>query len=216
MEELDQNFGYVLYTTELRGNNSWSRLALDNSVRDRATVYMNGKYKCTFDRTTDNNAVDFSVPSKGLKIEFLVENMGRSCTAESWEEYKGIVKPSITENCRNSFNWVQISLPLDNILGLRYQSLSSRNACDNMPVFLKGVFDAKAGVDTFVSLNGFTHGCIWVNGFNIGRYCDNGPQKTLYIPGSLLKENNNVIEIFDTEYNGSTSFVECKESHVFQ
>lgn len=216
MEELDQSFGYVLYTTELRGNNSWSRLALDDSVRDRATVYMNGKYKCTFDRTADNKAVDFSVPSEGLKIGFLVENMGRSCTMEGWAEYKGLVRPSITENCRNSFNWVQSSLPLDNISGLRYQSLSSLKACDNMPVFLKGVFDAKADVDTFVSLNGFTHGCIWVNGFNIGRYCDNGPQKTLYIPGSLLKENNNVIEIFDTEYNGSTSFVECQESHVFK
>ena len=32
------------------------------------------------------------------------------------------------------------------------------------------------------------HGAVFVNGFNIGRYHKGGPQKTLYIPGPLLKQ----------------------------
>ena len=32
------------------------------------------------------------------------------------------------------------------------------------------------------------HGALFVNGFNVGRYHQAGPQKTLYIPGPLLKQ----------------------------
>ena len=81
-----------------------------------------------------------------------------------------------------------------------------------MPVFLKGEFNAKAGVDTFLLTDGFTHGNVWINGFNIGRYWDIGPQKTLYVPGALLKDKNNVIEIFDTEYKGTDS-IDCVQEH---
>ncbi len=39
----------------------------------------------------------------------------------------------------------------------------------------------------------WTKGVIFVNGFNIGRYWDKGPQKTLYIPAPLLKYGNNEV-----------------------
>ena len=41
-----------------------------------------------------------------------------------------------------------------------------------------------------------TKGFVIINGFNIGRYFAIGPQDTLYVPGSLLKEEN-TIEIFE-------------------
>ena len=34
---------------------------------------------------------------------------------------------------------------------------------------------------------------VFVNGFNLGRYWDRGPQKTLYLPGPLLKEGQNEV-----------------------
>ena len=37
------------------------------------------------------------------------------------------------------------------------------------------------------------HGALFVNGFNVGRYHQAGPQKTLYIPGPLLKQGANDI-----------------------
>lgn len=34
---------------------------------------------------------------------------------------------------------------------------------------------------------------VFVNGFNLGRYWKKGPQKTLYLPGALLKEENEIM-----------------------
>ena len=42
-------------------------------------------------------------------------------------------------------------------------------------------------------------GCVFVNGFNIGRFWEIGPQKRLYIPAPLLKKGENEIIVFETE-----------------
>lgn len=214
MEDFDQSFGYILYTTWLRGNGSRMILDLDKSVRDRATVYVDGKYKGTYDRAAENESIEFVVPKEGVEVKFLIENMGRSCITGGEDVYKGIITPHITRDCCNSFNWVQESIPLKNISKLKYKPISFLENCTNMPVFIKGTFKAKINVDTYVALKGLTHGCVWINGFNIGRYCNNGPQRKLYVPGALLKEEN-VIEIFDTEYTGEVSSVNCFGVDVF-
>jgi beta-galactosidase len=38
---------------------------------------------------------------------------------------------------------------------------------------------------------------VWVNGHNLGRYWDIGPQKRLYCPASFIKLGMNEIIIFD-------------------
>ena len=38
---------------------------------------------------------------------------------------------------------------------------------------------------------------IWINGFNLGRYWEIGPQKALYVPGPLLKQGENEIIILE-------------------
>lgn len=40
-------------------------------------------------------------------------------------------------------------------------------------------------------------GAVLVNGFNLGRYWNIGPQKTLYIPGVLLKQGRNILMIIE-------------------
>lgn len=71
------------------------------------------------------------------------------------------------------------------------------------PAFFKFDFDADfeegTYTDTYLDFKGWGKGCVWVNGFNIGRFWDKGPQKTLYIPGPLLKYGKNEIIIFETE-----------------
>ena len=39
------------------------------------------------------------------------------------------------------------------------------------------------------------HGAVFVNGFNVGRYFQAGPTKTLYIPGPLLRQGDNEARI---------------------
>ena len=47
---------------------------------------------------------------------------------------------------------------------------------------------------------GFGKGFILVNGFNIGRYWKKGPQRTLYIPAPLLKEENEITVVEQEGY----------------
>jgi beta-galactosidase len=52
--------------------------------------------------------------------------------------------------------------------------------------------------DTFVKLNDkWIKGVIFVNGFNIARFWNIGPQKSYFIPSTLLKSGINDIYIFD-------------------
>lgn len=53
--------------------------------------------------------------------------------------------------------------------------------------------------DTFLKLENFTKGFVTVNGFNIGRYWEIGPQKTLYVPRSLLKKGQNEFIVFESD-----------------
>ncbi|MDY4700101.1 MAG: beta-galactosidase, partial [Oscillospiraceae bacterium] len=60
-------------------------------------------------------------------------------------------------------------------------------------LFMRGHFKAQSQNDCFVHLDGFKKGCVYINGFNIGRYWEIGPQRALYIPGVLLKDENEII-----------------------
>lgn len=42
-------------------------------------------------------------------------------------------------------------------------------------------------------LDGFTKGYVFVNGKALGRYWNVGPQRTLYLPGVWLKEDNEIV-----------------------
>lgn len=64
------------------------------------------------------------------------------------------------------------------------------------PIFYKGTFSAKEKKDSFIHLEHFTKGFVVVNGFNLGRYWEINPQKSLYLPASLLKDENELL-VFD-------------------
>ena len=55
---------------------------------------------------------------------------------------------------------------------------------------------------TYLLLDGWNKGNVFVNGFNIGRYWKVGPQKTLYVPGPLLRVGSNTIEVFEQHRPG--------------
>ena len=40
-------------------------------------------------------------------------------------------------------------------------------------------------------------GVVWINGFNLGRYWNIGPYKTLYVPAPVLKEGRNQIVVLE-------------------
>jgi len=64
--------------------------------------------------------------------------------------------------------------------------------------------------DTFLELDGWGKGCVFLNGFNLGRFWEIGPQKRLYIPAPLLKIGKNEIIVFETE-GKATGVIELKD-----
>ena len=68
-----------------------------------------------------------------------------------------------------------------------------------LPAFFRGTFEVDEAADTFLALEGWTKGVVFLNGFNLGRYWKIGPTKTLYVPGPLLRQGENELIVFELE-----------------
>lgn len=205
MEYFGQNFGLIYYETTLKGKYNASPMYVKN-VHDFAEVYFDGEKKTSIDRTLysvegkttlkdvifkkkKGESSPFLMPalSGERKIGVLVDTMGRVNYGENMLDRKGI--SDIYLGIQRLMNYDVWTLPLDNLDKLKYSSSVKKDE----PVFLKGKFKADSKADCFVHLDGFNRGCVYINGFNLGRFWKVGPQKSLYIPGTLLKDENEII-----------------------
>ena len=200
MEYFNQNFGLIYYETVISGKYDISPLNI-KGVHDFGYVYFDDKYKKRISR------LEYTSESKGLKALFskknsgkflmsaingnrkigvLVDAMGRVNYGEHMTDRKGITDIYIGNQRQMGYD--VYTIPLDNLDKLEYKADKKE-----VPLFLKGSFKANSNNDCFVHLNGFKKGYVWVNGFSLGRYWEIGPQKSLYLPGALLKEENEII-----------------------
>ena len=60
-----------------------------------------------------------------------------------------------------------------------------------------GSFILKKVGDTFINLERWGKGQVYVNGHALGRFWSIGPQQSLYCPGCWLKKGKNEIVVFD-------------------
>lgn len=207
MEEVDQGFGFILYEAFLEHTDDNERVLKINSLHDRATVYADGVYLGTMLRDRPDE-VRFRIPEGGMKLQILVENLGRICYGYKMTyERKGIThfvhmdRLSATGQRMHDFstlmNWTIYSLPLEDISAAAY---GKRGEVDS-PSFFRAKFSAENKADTFIHIKGGTKGVVWINGFNIGRYWSIGPQETLYVPKELLRDENTVeiLELYTPE-----------------
>jgi len=91
------------------------------------------------------------------------------------------------------FGWEIFPLPLDDLGGLRFATAARAEG----PSFFRGAFELAEPRDTFLALPGWTKGVAWINGFNLGRYWSRGPQRSLYVPGPVLREGTNELVVFE-------------------
>lgn len=205
MEYFGQNFGLIYYETTLKGKYNASPMYVKN-VHDFAEVYFDGEKKTSIDRTLysvegkttlkdvifkkkKGESSPFLMPalSGERKIGVLVDTMGRVNYGGNMLDRKGI--SDIYLGIQRLMNYDVWTLPLDNLDKLKYSSSVKKDE----PVFLKGSFKTDSKADCFIHLDGFNRGCVYINGFNLGRFWKVGPQKSLYIPGTLLKDENEII-----------------------
>jgi beta-galactosidase len=80
---------------------------------------------------------------------------------------------------------------MNHISALRY------DRPDSGPAFYRGTFTLQKTGDTFLDVRTWSKGTVWVNGHQLGRFWNVGPQQTLYVPGPWLKKGINEVVIFD-------------------
>ncbi len=197
-EYYNQDYGFILYKTELIGHKKGKLTVTD--IHDFATVFLNGKFIGTLNRRDGINSIDLPASDVAVPVlEILVEGMGRINFAQNLIDRKGITD-RVTLNGMTLMNWKVYNIPMDK--KYMYDLRSSGSNLKKPGQFFRGNFmlSGAGGImpgDTYIDLTGYTKGLVWVNGNNLGRYWNIGPQKRLYCPATWLKEGLNEVIIFD-------------------
>lgn len=225
-EEMYQPNGFMIYAhnVTIEINQQVSVIEI-TGLNDRAIIYVNGTKVAILSRMVKKTSANIVVNKFDL-IHILVEDQGRINYGEKLLENKGITG-QVKLNGIELLNWVQTNVPLhksefiDELLmsqRLYFDSITNLAIDMSMPLFYRADFVLNENAkDTFVLLNGFTKGLVWINGFNLGRYWPVvGPQVTLYLPGVKLFDppKVNKILIFELEQSPCANYENCYISFV--
>ncbi|MGN0163049.1 MAG: beta-galactosidase, partial [Candidatus Ornithomonoglobus sp.] len=184
MEKLSQNYGFIVYEADVSG---MSGIIDIGEPRDYAMFYGDGRLLGVYERGAEYEPIKIS----GIKkLRILVENLGRVNYGQRIFDKKGIIGDvRIGEQIVSGFSIY--TLNMGNIPKLEYESVK----CE--PMLYVSEFFVDDPADTFIFPKGFTHGIIFINGFNLGRYRSIGPQMTLYVPAQILKHGINQVVVMD-------------------
>jgi len=191
MEEIGQNYGFVLYRKKLASTFN-GELKFD-SLRDYGLVYIDGKAVGTLDRRLKQNALSINV-SAGSTLDILVENNGRINFGRDFNlDRKGIVG-DVWLGSEAVKDWEIYGLPLSDVSPTR---TGKSPALGEFPAFYRGSFDLKTTGDTFLDTTTWGKGHVWVNGHHLGRFWRIGPQQTLFVPAGWLRKGKNEVVVLD-------------------
>jgi beta-galactosidase len=132
---------------------------------------------------------------KNSSMDILVENMGRVNFGPLLQKQRKGIDGCVQINGHQHMKWTHYPLPLDNLDQLDF----TRGYKKGKPAFYRFELWVEEPGDTFIDLEGWGKGCVFINGFNLGRFWEIGPQKRLYLPAPLLKYGKNDIIVFETE-----------------
>jgi len=210
MEELQQEYGYVLYRTTYTKSAEEQKLKI-TGLKDRAVVFIDGKKIGTLYRNAPDETLDVKVPDgKTFRLDILVECMGRVNYGHDLAHRSGITG-TVLLGYHNLTNWEMYTLPFD--VPLKLNGATGEVGAD-CPVFYRGKFNADERCDTFLDTKNFKKGIAFINGFNLGRYWEIGPVRTMYIPAPLLKQGENELIVFETDECRKPQ-MELVEEHVW-
>jgi len=204
MEELGQSFGFILYRAVIEGPKEGARMRIDG-LRDRASIFVNGELKGIYDRNvvTERDKM-VRIPlgyGESAVLDVLVENMGRINYGPFMADTKGA--SCIRFGNTQHHGWDIYSLPMDDLKNLEFKDIESYPAMDelvSLPAFYYGELNVEGKpCDTWIRLDGFTKGFVVINGINLGRFWEIGPQRALYLPAPFLKEGKNEIIVYENE-----------------
>ena len=208
-EQMDMGWGTVNYSTLLPEITTKSVLTIDEA-HDYAQVFIDRKYVGTIDRVQRQRSLTLPPVKRGQTLAVLVEGMGRINFGRAINDPKGITGPvtlkaeidgdDVTWNLKD---WACERIPdtyaaaraaVDNTISKDVEVMAHP---EGRRGYYRGWFTLKKTGDTFLNMEAFGKGLVYVNGHAIGRYWSIGPQQTLYVPGCWLKKGKNEVIVLD-------------------
>lgn len=203
-EKLEHPYGFVRYQGLVR-DKAKGKLEIEG-LQDRAIVAVHGKRVGVLDRRLKQTSLDIDVPDDTV-ITVLVENMGRiNYSRTLLDERKGLT--AIKLNGKPLEVPFSAPIELDNF----DDYIFDKGKTPAEPALYRGKFDVKTVGDTHFDLRGWGKGNVWINGHNLGRYWEIGPQHTLYCPASFLKRGKNDVVVLDLEPGKKRTLSSLKDS----
>lgn len=198
-EELGVDRGLVRYRVAVPGPRGPYTLGV-SGLRDRAVVYVDGVRKGVLSEGDNCLAEPVGGPAE---VELWVESLGRVNYGPRLGEPKGITGGVLHE--RQFLHGVRAR-------ALRLDAFDGPAAVEGVPFvpvdgsggpgLYRGTFevaDVSGTGHAGLELPGWTRGFVWVNGFCLGRYWAAGPQRTLYVPGPVLRDGVNEVWVLEVE-----------------
>lgn len=206
-EEMNMGYGSMIYNTTLPEIANGSMLHING--HDFVQVFINGNYIGKIDRVKNERSLLMPATKKGDKLTLLVEGMGRINFGRAIKDFKGLVDDvTLTadvdgdELTWNLKDW-RMRRIADDYQTARRAMTTPRNdlaLAYNTPSnigYYKATFKLKKTGDTFLNMETWGKGQVYVNGHALGRFWSIGPQQTLYCPGCWLKKGDNEIVVLD-------------------
>lgn len=210
MNDLNIEFGYALYQTEITIEETDALLEVEN-VRDYAVVYLNDMLQGTL--TDNRKRLNLPASPGTYTLRLYVENIGRITYG-----------PEILDNSKGLFG--SISLDGEDIVNWKITELNIRNCSlndlkfsnqkeNNLPVFHKGSFEIDSPKDTYLNISGWGMGEVWINGNYIGSYWEEEKQQSIQVPASILVKGKNEVVVFELK-NNDQEVMQLSDEPVFK
>jgi beta-galactosidase len=194
-EELDQNYGYVLYRAALaRGQGGTLKLACMHSY---AQVYLNRKLVGTLDRRLGQETIDLPKQAGPATLDILVENTGRVNYSRAIRTEQTGLTGAVTLAGQPLGGWSMFRLPMDDVSTLRMTTAPCTGPC-----FYEAELTVDKPQDTYLDVRKLHKGQLWLGSHNLGRFWSIGPVHTLYTPAPWMQAGANKITFFDLTGDG--------------
>eukprot|EP00079_Xenopus_tropicalis_P037605 XP_017951376.1 PREDICTED: beta-galactosidase-1-like protein 2 isoform X1 [Xenopus tropicalis] len=199
-----QSYGYTLYETIIYGG---GKFHTKGNIHDRAQIFASSQSIGTVDYKKEE--LDIPEVPAYRKLSILVENCGRVNYGPMIDnQRKGIVGDVyLRDNPLKNFKIYSLDMNSTFMNRINEVHWSDLSECKSGPTFYQGALHVgPTPMDTFLRLQGWKKGVVFINGKNLGRYWDIGPQETLFIPAPWLWPGVNEITIFEEYAAGLTLF----------
>ncbi|KQU61640.1 beta-galactosidase [Sphingomonas sp. Leaf339] len=189
-EELEQNYGYVLYRVALAKGQAGPLML--KGMHSYAQVYLDRKLVGTLDRRLGQETVNLPQRDGPVTLDILVENTGRVNYSHAIRTEQTGLTGAVTLNGQPLEDWRMFRLPMNDLSTLRLTTAPCVGPC-----FYETEMTVDRPADTYLDMRGLHKGQLWLGEHNLGRFWSIGPVHTLYTPAPWMKQGANRILFFD-------------------